>query len=124
MAAILSEFLERLQQYDAPRIEAMLAPDARAMSDSGGEFVAPTSPVVGSDKVARLLLKLGERRGPPTRYGFRMLNAMPALVAEVPAPSSWASRCVVRIDSNEQGRISELHTIVARRKLAAVSFNP
>ena len=53
-----------------------------------------------------------------------MLNALPALVAEVPAPAAWAPRFVFRIDANAEGLISELHTITATRKLAAVSFNP
>jgi RNA polymerase sigma factor (sigma-70 family) len=124
VAALLNEFLERLQRYDAAAVEAMLATDARAITDSAGEFVAPTHPVCGRERIVRLLLKMAERRGPPTRYAFRMLNAFPALVAEVPAPAAWAPRFVFRIDVNSDGLISELHTITATRKLAAVSFNP
>lgn len=124
VAALLHEFLDHLQHYDVQGIEAMLAADVRALSDSGGEFVAPTTPVVRRDKVVRLLMKLAERRGPPTRYAFRMLNAMPAVVAEVPAPAVWAQRFVFRIDIAVDGLIREVHTIVAPRKLAAVRFDP
>lgn len=126
MAAVLHKFLDCLQHYNVSGIEGMLAPDARALSDSAGEFVAPTVPVDRRDRVVRLLLKLAQKRGAPTRYAFRMLNALPALVADVPdaAPAVWAPRYVFRIDVNAEGLISELHTISATRKLAAVSFEP
>ncbi len=124
VASLLREFLHHLQYLNRSGIEAMLAPDARALSDSGGEFVAPIVPVVKRDKIVRQLMKLAEKSGPPTRYAFRMLNALPALVAEVPAPAVWAQRFVFRIEINAEGRISELHTILATPKLAAVSFEP
>ena len=124
MAALLHDLLTRLQRYDTAGVESMLAPSARALSDGGGEFVAPAAPVIGRDKIVRLLMKLADRRGPPTRDSFRMLNGLPALVAEVAAPAGWAQRFVFRIDVDADGRVSDLHTILATRKLTAVRFEP
>ena len=123
VARALRQLLERIQQYDGPGIAAMLSPTARALSDAGGEFVAPAAPVVGRERVTKFLLKRAER-GAPTRYAFRMLNGLPALLAEVPAPAAWAQRFVFQIDVDADGRIGELHTILATRKLAAVRFEP
>jgi RNA polymerase sigma-70 factor (ECF subfamily) len=123
VARTLRQLLERIQAFDTAGVAAMLSPSARALSDAGGEFVAPTLPVVGRERITKLLLKLAERGG-PTRFAFRMLNGLPALLAEVAAPAAWAQRFVFQIDVNADGRVDELHTILATRKLAAVRFEP
>ena len=123
-AALLHDLLTRRQRYDAAGIESMLAPSARAFSDGGGECVAPLAPILGRDKIVRMLMKLAERLGPPTRDSFRMLNSLPALVAEVAAPAAWAQRFVFRIDVDADGRVSALYTILATRKLTAARFEP
>ena len=124
VASILQEFLDRLQQFDTSGLESMLARDVRAVSDSGGEFVAPSTVVERRDRVVRLLMKLVDRRGLPRRYAFRMLNAFPAVVAEAAAPAAWAERYVFRIDITSDGQIREVHTVLATAKLAAVRFDP
>jgi RNA polymerase sigma-70 factor (ECF subfamily) len=124
VAGVLHEFLDRLQAYDVAGMEAMLVPRACWLTDSGGEFVAPTAPVEGRDRVVRLLVKMTERRGVPARDAFRMLNGLPALVADAPAPTGWASRYVFQIEAGPDGLISDLRTISASRKLAAIGVDP
>ena len=55
------------------------------------------------------------------------LNGLPALVAQAAlAPARfgrrWVVRCDVALDSAGGGRIAQLHTILATRKLSAVPF--
>lgn len=123
VARTVRHLFECIQRYDAPAIASLLSPSARALSDAGGEFVAPTTPLTGRERIAKQLLKLAERGG-PTRFAFRMLNGLPALLAEVPAPAAWAQRFVFQIDVNADGRIDGLFTILATRKLAAIRFEP
>lgn len=119
----LREFLTCLQNQDVAGVEAMLAADARALSDGGGEFYAAPQPVVGRRNVSRLLINLTAKRAATARLGFRMLNGMPALVVEAPAQAGWAPRWVLRLELDDAGRIQEVQTVLATRKLAAVSFD-
>jgi RNA polymerase sigma-70 factor (ECF subfamily) len=119
----LREFLTCLQNQDVAGLEAMLAADARALSDGGGEFYAEREPVVGRRNVSRLLLNLTAKRAATARLAFRMLNGMPALVVEAPPQAGWAPRWVFRLELDDEGRIQEVQTVLATRKLAAVSFD-
>jgi RNA polymerase sigma-70 factor (ECF subfamily) len=121
-AARLTEFLTHLQNGDVGRIEAMLAADARFVADGGGEFAAALRPILGREKVLRLLLKLAEKQPPPTWMAVRHLNGLPALVVEVPASGRLGPRYVLRFELNDAGEIAELHTVLAMRKLTGVRF--
>jgi RNA polymerase sigma-70 factor (ECF subfamily) len=118
----LREFLTHLQNQDVVGVEAMLAKDARALSDAGGEFHAARQPVIGRRNVARMLLRLAAKRAGQARLSFRMLNGMPALVAVSPAPKGYAQRFVLQIDLDPTGAIAAVHSVLATRKLLAVSF--
>ena len=118
----LREFLACLQNQDVAGVEAMLAKEARALSDGGGEFHAARLPVLGRKNVARLILGLIAKRAAQARLAFRMLNGMPALVAESPAARGYAPRFVFQLELNAEGAIAEVHTVLATRKLLAVRF--
>lgn len=120
----LKAFIAHLENHDVAALEAMLSDDVRFVSDGGGEFAATLRPVLGRDKVLRLLLGLSAKRPRDARLDIRMLNGEPALVAESRAPYGWAERFVIRIDLSPEGRIRAVHTIVATRKLAGVRFGP
>jgi RNA polymerase sigma-70 factor (ECF subfamily) len=121
-AARLTEFLTSLQNGDVGAIEAMLAADARFVADGGGEFTAALRPILGREKVLRLLLKLAEKQPPPTWMAVRYLNGLPALVMEVPASGRLGPRYVLRFEMNDAGEIAQLHTVLATRKLTGVRF--
>jgi RNA polymerase sigma-70 factor (ECF subfamily) len=118
----LREFLDGLWNQKVAGVEAMLAKDARALSDSGGEFVAARRPIVGRRNVARLLLGLAAKRPEAERLGFRMLNGLPALVVDAPAPQGFAPRFIVQVEVGRDGSIDAVHTVMSRRKLVAVRF--
>jgi RNA polymerase sigma-70 factor (ECF subfamily) len=121
-AECLREFLACLQNQDVAGVEAMLAKDARALSDGAGEFVAARHPIVGRRNVARLILGLAAKRPKTDRFAFRMLNGMPALVVESPAAPGFAPRFILQVDVGPDGLIRAVHTVLATRKLLAVPF--
>jgi hypothetical protein len=118
----LRRFLDCLQNQDVAGVEAMLARDARALSDSGGEFYAARQPILGRKNVARFLLGLAAKPRPSERLGFRMLNGLPALVVESAARPGFASRFTLQVELGPDGAIEAVHTVLATRKLLAVPF--
>jgi DNA-directed RNA polymerase specialized sigma24 family protein len=123
IADVLQRCLSHLQNRDGGGLEQVLASDAQALYDSGGEFVAPVAPVVGRKRIARVLLKFADGME-PMRFDFRMLNGLPAVVGESAGRPRWARRFVFRIESRGDDLVSEIHTITATVKLAAVRFDP
>lgn len=119
--AALQRFLTSLMADDVAAAEVELAEGVVALNDGGGEFFAARRPVVGASRVAEL--NLGVKRMSPdvSRWEIRILNGLPALVAERDGVSAKdAPRFVVRCDIDGSGRITAIHTILARSKLTAV----
>jgi DNA-directed RNA polymerase specialized sigma24 family protein len=122
VAAVLHEFLSHLQGYNLPALEKTLASDARALFDSGGEFVAPAGSVFGCETVARLLARFTERSG-PVNFSFRMLNGLPAALGHAKGKPRWASRFVLAIEVSD-GLVTRVHAVLATPKLTAIRFDP
>ena len=122
VAAVLREFLSHLQGYNLPELEKTLAFDARALFDSGGEFVAPAGNVFGCETIARLLARFVERSG-PVNFSFRMLNGLPAVLGHARGRPRWASQFVLAIDVAD-GLVARVHAILASPKLTAIRFDP
>lgn len=118
----LQTFLDCIAAGDAQALEALLATDARAMSDGGGEFVSSTVPVVGAGRVAKLFLGLARRSAAPQRTNVLMLNGLPALIVERPAPAGLAPRFVLQVDIDDDGRLASVYLVMSTRKLSAVQF--
>jgi RNA polymerase sigma-70 factor (ECF subfamily) len=119
---VLRECVSHLQAHHAAALGKMFAPDARAWYDSGGEFIAPLAPVSGTTRIARLLLKFAEGMA-PMRFTFRMCNGLPAALGVSAGRPRWARRFVFRIEADQDGRVSAVHTITASDKLAALRFD-
>lgn len=118
----LAALFERLTAGDAAGVAALLADDVVALSDGGGEFHAARVPVVGRDRVARFLLGLLKLRGMPTRWHVAEVNGRPAVVAEFDhGREREAPRSVMAIDVDADGRVRRFYSVLARRKLTAVS---
>lgn len=118
---VLSRFLAFLQAGDVAGVESLLAKDVRLVSDAGGEFVTALRPVVGRDRVSRLVLGLAAKRILPTRVSFPRLNGGPGVVldfagARKPLPPRVVWEC--RLDA--EGRIAELFWVSSTRKLTAL----
>jgi RNA polymerase sigma-70 factor (ECF subfamily) len=116
----LDLFLRSLGQGDVAALQALLAEGMRATSD-GGEFVAARVPVLGRDKTLRFVLGAAKRGFPGTTIRFRMLNGLPALVIGNPrAAPGWVPRAVTAVRLDDEGRIRDLWTVLASRKLTAL----
>ena len=63
------------------------------------------------------------RRGPGARVSIRSINGLPGLLIEYAAAErKQAPRALLRCELGPDGRIREIHTVLAGRKLTAVQF--
>jgi RNA polymerase sigma-70 factor (ECF subfamily) len=117
----LERFIASLINQDVAAIEALLTADVRALSDSGGEFAAALKPIVGRDKVLRLFTKLAQKTTQEVRLRLSMVNGLPAFIAEFTQQQPRiAPRFILRCDIAPDGRIKELHVILASEKLTVI----
>jgi DNA-directed RNA polymerase specialized sigma24 family protein len=116
------ECLSHFQGLNSGRLEKTLAADAQAIFDSGGEFVAPPGNIVGAGTIAKLLTKFADGTG-QISLTYRMLNGMPAAVAQSRGRPRWARRFVVRVEVRGD-LVSEVQLIMATAKLTAIRFDP
>lgn len=117
----IARMVQALSAGDAPAFAALLADDVRSLSDGGGEFSAATAPVVGRDRVGALYLGIATRRT-PSSIEMRTLSGMPALVLGFDARRPRdASRAVLGIVLDESGRVAEIYSVLASRKLCRVA---
>jgi RNA polymerase sigma-70 factor (ECF subfamily) len=120
----LGRFVAALASQDVGAVEALLSESVRAVSDGGGEFFAARVPILGRQRVAKFHLKISSHRLATSRFVVRMLNGLPALVGEFhDQRRGEPPRLVLRCELDDQGRIAEIHTIIASRKLSAIRFS-
>jgi RNA polymerase sigma-70 factor (ECF subfamily) len=117
----LERFVEALTGDDIGGLEALLAEDAREMSDGGGEYVAARRPILGRERIARYFFGIRPPRDRVVAVEMRELNGLPALDIRLPTDggSRFASRVVVCCDVDENSRITAIYTVLASRKLSA-----
>ena len=121
----LARFVNALASENVAAVEALLADSVRALSDGAGEFFAARVPIDGRQRVARFHWNISRRRAVGLRAEIRLINGLPALVAEFhdrkpgepPRSVSWC-------DIDDAGRITRLYSVVASRKLTAINFVP
>ncbi|MBC7171802.1 MAG: hypothetical protein H5U40_05225, partial [Polyangiaceae bacterium] len=106
---------------NVPALEALLSADVLARNDGGGEFHAARKIIAGRARVIRFHLRT-------LRYALgsvrvTLVNGSPALVADLP-PSNprLARRVVVRIETDANGKVARIDSIVATAKLTAIDF--
>jgi RNA polymerase sigma-70 factor (ECF subfamily) len=120
----MQKFLHCLLNHDVAGAEALLAANVRHTSDGGGEFHAARVPVVGRDKVLLFnsrLFQIAAANGYEVISEWRVLNGLPALVFEIPnIPAGFAARTVLLCQLDDDGRIAQLHSLLASRKLTAI----
>lgn len=120
----LQAFVDCLMRQDVGGIEALLTESVRTITDGGGEYTALHAPLAGIERVVRFHLETARRRGPISRLEIRSVNGLPALFIETAAlRPQMAPRVVLRCEVDDAGRIRELHSILASRKLTAVHFS-
>jgi RNA polymerase sigma-70 factor, ECF subfamily len=117
----LVTFFSMLATGDVAAVEALLAEDARAVNDGGGEVLAALVPVTGRKKVAKLMLGLARHAPPGVRVELRAINGLPAFVIEAsPTRARIGARYVIRCEIDDRGAITALYTVLAPNKLRRV----
>ncbi|MFN7944255.1 MAG: sigma-70 family RNA polymerase sigma factor [Blastocatellia bacterium] len=119
---VMEQFLACLFNHDVAGAAALLAEDARHLSDGGGEFVAARVPIVGRDKIVLFNSRVAKLGAGKWRVEWRLMNGLPALVIDLPETvPGYAPRQVTTCELNSEGLISRIYSVVATRKLTAVS---
>ena len=95
--------------------------DVRSTSDAGGEFAAARREVSGAEAVAHLYLGLAQKGGRVTSVRWLTLNGQPAVEIRFSgSPAGWAPRVILQADTDADGRIERLYSMMATCKLTAV----
>jgi RNA polymerase sigma-70 factor (ECF subfamily) len=119
----MEQFLNSLVAQDVTALENLLAQDVVALSDGGGVYRAALKPLLGRDRVIRFYLGIARRRRPIARLEIRELNGAPALLFELGDDRPHeARRFVIRCDLDAEGRMRQIHAILAPKKLASLRF--
>ncbi len=122
-ADALRRLMAAFAARDFDALRAMLAEDARSTHDAGGEFHAAVRVVQGRDAIVELYANLAGITGAPTWLEERDYNGLPAVAftRAVHGPKE-APRLVVQVELDREGRVREIVSVLATRKLAAVRF--
>jgi len=119
--------LERLLacffSQDSRGLESLLVEQARTVTDANGEYTALATPLCGRARVGRFYLQAAQMRlaGDPS-VEIRTVNGLPAALVVLARPvRRQAPRSLILLDLAADGRIRTIHTVLAARKLRAVS---
>ncbi|TQM37702.1 RNA polymerase sigma factor SigJ [Pseudonocardia cypriaca] len=113
--ALLTRFAEAMSRADGAALVELLHPDVVWLNDSDGKTRAARHPVVGAEKVTRLLLGLLDR------YGENMLRGTPVQVNGEPGmrlPAGVSPAGAVGVFAVRDGRIAAIYYQVNPEKLA------
>src|SRR5262249_34903262 len=103
--AALGQFMASMAEGDLKGMEALLADAVRAVNDGAGEFHAARKTITGPQRVARFHYNIGYRRGGGGNFMMRMINGLPAIVAEfTDGRSGEPPRVVMQCDVDVNGR--------------------
>jgi len=117
----LERLLSCLAQGDAAGVESLLAADVVSTSDAGGEFAAARRQVSGAAAVAHLYLGLAKKGGRVAGLRWLTLNGGPAVEIRFSgSPAGWAPRTILQVDTDAEGRVRRLYSVMATCKLTAV----
>jgi RNA polymerase sigma-70 factor (ECF subfamily) len=120
----LQRLVASVMTGDVAAVEALLAAGVREMSDGGGEYLAARNPILGPNRVARYLIGITPTDGGVAAAArVEDLNGLPALVMDLLWGESRrrAPKVVLACDLDSDGRIAAIYTVLASRKLTAVS---
>jgi RNA polymerase sigma-70 factor, ECF subfamily len=115
--AVLAEFADAMARADLDALVALLHPDVVLLNDSDGRAAAARRPVVGADKVARLLLGLVDQ------HGVALLDGRPVLVnGELGLITPAAGRASTSVNAFvvDGGRVVAIYGVVNPEKLTRV----
>lgn len=111
--ALADAFLGAIILGDVDALRAMLTDDVVHLSDGGPHRRAARRPVVGSDRVARLLLSLASRVAPGTELVPVSVNGQPGWFASLDGVPE-----MVLVPSFDGERVCAIHAVLNPDKLA------
>ncbi|MFD5449424.1 RNA polymerase sigma-70 factor [Streptomyces sp. NPDC003470] len=114
--AALESFLRALEGGDLQGLLDVLAPEVVYMGDGGGVKHAALRPIVGADKVARILVGGLGKTPIPLVFGPAVVNGSPALVVHLDGELDGI--VAVRV---EAGRITGLYFVRNPAKLSHIA---
>jgi RNA polymerase sigma-70 factor (ECF subfamily) len=118
---VLRRFVDLLTAGDVSAIEHMLAADAKATTDGGGEFTASRVPIVGAFRVARFFSRLAASRTGSAHVEIRSINGQAAALFDFPqARGRRAPRLLLSVDLDRAGSIANVWVIASSTKLAGI----
>ncbi|WP_223643617.1 RNA polymerase sigma-70 factor [Corallococcus sp. EGB] len=109
--AVLERFLAAVNTGDLQGLLKVLAPDVVLVADGGGVATAIRLPIVGGDRVARVLATFSTR-APGARIQTVWINGAPALRVDVPGDFGTIISIVV-----ESGRVTRIYAMRNPHKL-------
>ncbi|WP_370614599.1 RNA polymerase sigma-70 factor [Mumia sp. Pv 4-285] len=109
--AVVRQFMAALSGGDLQALMDLLAPDVVAVGDGGGLAPAVSRPVMGAERVGRMLLVFARREKALTLTPT-WLNGAPAARVEVDGEAASAVSVVV-----EHGRITRIYAVANPHKL-------
>lgn len=120
--ARLSRWLECLTCGDLEAALALCHEEVTSLSDGAGEVRAAGRPLRGPEEVIRVHARLVELAGQGARGRLCRLNGEPALVFRLqPVRPGWPQESVLRLELDDDGRIREIHSILAPDKLTGLA---
>ncbi|MGW5272116.1 RNA polymerase sigma-70 factor [Streptomyces sp. NPDC004044] len=114
--AALESFLQALEGGDLQGLFDVLAPEVVYMGDGGGVKHAALRPIVGADKVARLLVGGLGKSTVPIAFGPTVVNGSPALAIHLDGELDAIMAARV-----EAGRITGLYVVRNPEKLSRIA---
>lgn len=116
---VADRFFAAVSAGDVDRVVALLADDAVMLSDGGSAARAARRPVIGPDRIARLLTNLARRAVPLGAHFERaVLNGEPGVVVWVGDVRVLAMAARVEGDA-----VARVHGVVSPDKLAALDVD-
>ncbi|QMW64986.1 RNA polymerase sigma-70 factor [Mumia sp. ZJ1417] len=109
--AVVQQFMAALSGGDLQALMDVLAPDVVAVGDGGGLAPAAKRPIVGADRVARLLMAFSRQQAAYT-MSPTWLNGAPAARVDLDGAAAGVVSVVV-----EDGRITRLYAVANPHKL-------
>lgn len=111
---LLASFLEAVTSGESARLEALLAEDVELVSDGGPSRRAARRPVVGPDRVSRLMANLAARAAAAAGIVLVEANGVPAVLVQM------GDGTVLVVPEFDGSIIRRIELISAPEKLAAV----
>ena len=116
---LVTDLVTAIGMGDVQGLISLLADDVVLVSDGGPDRHAARRPVIGTDRVSRLLINLGQRIPPDAQMGIESVNAAPALVIHTDAGA-----IVVTADRDGAGQVAAIRMMLNPDKLGAMDHPP